>query len=76
MRLPGEGGVVSLPGRGAPLAGIDRKANDAGHRRLDGLLVIGDAEVPHGVGIDRKANRARSPTAWRSGFDDRAEAAR
>ena len=33
-------------------------------------------EVPHAVGIDRKANGARPPTTWRSRLDDRSEAAR
>ena len=31
-------------------------------------------EGPHAVGIDRKANGARSPTAWRLPFDDGTEA--
>ena len=42
MRLPGEGGDVSLPG-----------------------------EEPHEVGIDRKANRRRAPTAWRFSCNNR-----
>ena len=84
MSFPGEGGDMRLPGEGrssfasrarGPACG-DRPQSE--RRRAPTawrFVCINGFGGAHVVGIDRKSNGARPPTAWRLRLADRLEAA-